>query len=236
MQKSGYVLLIKILWLLSCSSITMANNAQPVTKYHLMTARDIKAQSFSNITIQNKTGGATTVYGLYINTFADNTPLPHDCTAPNVLYSPNAVFPNTYAAGAFVAPIALRTNQKIPIGKNYLYNMIYTAIYYGNQAGAPISNPPMPCALPGCSWDVTTPSTAPDVAGDEWCIYLGVLAPTAGNSTTSNVPPMANLVNDAGAGYNYNAVVQYGYIGPIICNDNTLTCAVNTAQNVAFPQ
>lgn len=53
-------------------------------------------------------------------------------------------------------------------------------------------------------------------------------------TTTANVPPMANLVSNTG--YNYDLVTQYGYIGPISCDDNTLTCSVYRAQNVAFPK
>ena len=226
MKKNTYFLFVDMLLLLLSTTIATADNVHNINERNLMTARDIQTNSFSNITIQNKTGEAITVYGLYINQFADNTPTPHDCTSPNTLY---LAYPTYAAAGAFVSPIALATNQTIPIGKNYLYNMIYTAIYYGNQTAAP-----MPCTLPGCSWPGNGSSVAPDQTGDEWCVYLGILAPAAGNSTTSNVPPMAKPVSDTG--YNYDVVTQYGYIGPISCDDQTLTCSVSRAQNVAFPK
>ena len=234
MKKNTYLLCVELLLLL-CTSMANAENAQNITKYDLMTVRDIKTNSFSNITIQNKTGEAITVYGLYINTFADNTPVPHDCTAPNDLYSAQILYPSyPVAAGAFVTPIALAKNQKVPIGKNYLYNMIYTAIFFRKNI-TPL--PSMPCRLPGCGWStITNDSPTRDIPGVEWCIYLGVLAPAAGNSTTSNVPPMANLVNNDNPEYKYDLVKQYGYIGPISCDDKTLTCSVSTAQNVAFPQ
>lgn len=64
---------------------------------------------------------------------------PHDCPAPHALYS--AAYPSPYAAGAFVTPVALTNNQKIQIGKNYSYNMIYTAIYFGNQPTSGASAP-----------------------------------------------------------------------------------------------
>lgn len=227
MNKNTCLLLVEMLLLLLSTTIATADKVHNVIEQNLMTVRDIKDNSFSNITIQNKAGKAITVYGLYVNQFADNTPLPHDCRTPRTLY---VVYPSV-AAGAFVSPIALTNNQKIPIGKNYLYNMIYTAIYYGNQT---TSGAQMPCTLPGCSWPGNGSSVPADQTGDEWCIFLGILAPAAGNSTTSSVPPMANLVR--GTGYNYDLVTQYGYIGPISCDDQTLTCSVSRAQNVAFPQ
>ena len=227
MKRNGYRLFIDMFWLLLCSSLTNAgsvnNHEQLVPEHPLMTSRDIITHSLpSNITIQNKTGDAITVYGLYINQFADNSPPPNDCTSPTLLYSGSP----PKAAGAFVSRVALGNNQKIELGANYLYNMIFSAIYYGNQTSS------MPCFLPGCSWPATG-STSADTPGTKWCIYLGVLAPASGNSTTSNVPPMAKLVSDSG--YNYDLVTQYGYIGPITCDDLTLTCSVSRSQNVPFP-
>ena len=131
MKRNGYRLFIDMFWLLLCSSLTNAgsvnNHEQLVPEHPLMTSRDIITHSLpSNITIQNKTGDAITVYGLYINQFADNSPPPNDCTSPTLLYSG---FPPK-AAGAFVSRVALGNNQKIELGANYLYNMIYTAIFF----------------------------------------------------------------------------------------------------------
>jgi len=133
------------LWCKACLLLSVSSLAQAKNELHpLMTARDIRANTFSNVTIQNKTGAPITVYGLYVNQFAKSTT---NCTAPAVLYS--ASLPAN-AGGAFVTPVFFTTNQKIPIGQNYLYNMLYTAIYYGNQSTA------MPCTLPGCSWPLDT--------------------------------------------------------------------------------
>ena len=226
MKRHGYRLFVEILLLLFCSSMVKADNINPhqspLTEPQLMTSRDVITHSFSNITIQNKTGAAATVYGLYINQFAAAASSSSDCTSPSILY---LTYPNILAGGAFVAPVTLTNNQKAPIGKNYLYNMIFSAIYFGNQ-----TNPTMPCTLPGCSWfspDNSNPN-------DRWCIYLGLLAPSQGNASTANVPPYGYLVS--GPGYNYDLVTNYGYIGPIRCDDRTLTCSVSRPQTVAFPK
>ena len=119
-------------------------------------------------------------------------------------------------------PVTIMANQKIPIGQNFLYHMLYTAIYYNNQP-----TPTSPCTLPGCKWFT-------DTSVISWCIFLGALSPAGSNTaTTSSVPPYGEAVS--GAGYNYNLVTQYSYIGPITCNDQNLTCSVSSAQNVAFP-
>ncbi len=198
--------------LLLCASWVSADNLKP----QLLTARDVVNNTYSNISIQNKTGAAITVYGVYVNQFASTN---GDCTSPTVLYSGTPA----HAAGAFVTPMPLNTNQSVLIGQNYLYNMLYTAIYYGNQPSTTL-----PCMLPGCSW---SGDASP---ADQWCIYLGVMSPSTDTTAAASVPPYANLMT--GEGYNYDLVTHYSYIGPITCNDQTLTCSVATAQNVPFPQ
>lgn len=179
-----------------------------------MTARDIYARSFSNITLQNKSGASATVYALYVPQLGYTTTT---CNVATILYT------STNAGGTFSTPVAMTANQKIQIGQNFLYNMLYTAIYYNNQISAP-----SPCTLPGCTW-------LTDASVVHWCIFLGALSPASSNtSTTSSLPPYANAVS--GTGYNYDLVTHYSYVGPITCNDENLTCSVSSAQNVAFPQ
>jgi hypothetical protein len=171
--------------------------------------------ALSNITLQNKSGSPVTVYALYVPQLSYTST---DCNLSTVLYT------STNASGAFLMPVTMMANQKIPIGQNFLYNMLYTAIYYYNQQALT----PSPCTLPGCTWGVT------DTTVYNWCIFLGALSPASGNTaTTSSVPPYAGAVS--GAGYNYDLVTQYNSIGPITCNDQNLTCSVSSAQNVAFP-
>jgi hypothetical protein len=194
---------------------TLENNEHSLANRKLMTARDINANSLSNITLQNKLGTPVTVYALYVPQLSYTST---DCNFATVLYT------STNAGGAFLMPVTIKANQKIPIGQNFLYNMLYTAIYYNNQQALS----PSPCTLPGCTWGIT------DTTVYNWCIYLGALSPAGGNTaTTSSVPPYGQAVN--GAGYNYDLVTQYSYIGPITCSDPNLTCSVTRAQNVAFP-
>ena len=242
-KRRNYGLLPNIGLFLSFASITWADNLNPKTELlankQLMSARDVVGRSFSNITIQNKTGAPITVYGLYINQLGYNQAA--NCVSATALYpinvNPDISNPSNLAGGAFVTPISFMTNQKLPIGQNYLYNMLYTAIYYNNQlpncTHDTTSAPPdvcSPCTLPGCTW-FTDINIYP---AENWCIYLGVLSPAKNNTASaSNVPPYGYAVR--GAGYNYDLVTQYNYIGPITCDDRTLTCSVATTQNVPFP-
>lgn len=212
MRRYGAVMLTLLATMAGADTIN--HKEPPLATHKLMTARDLRASSLSNITLQNKSGAAVTVYGLYVPQLAYTTT---DCSGSTALYTPGN------AGGAFVMPVSMRANQKLPIGQNFLYNMLYTAIYYANQPSIT-----SPCTLPGCAWLPT------DATVYNWCIYLGALSPAGGNTATnSRVPPFAAAVT--GAGYNYDLVTQYAYIGPITCNDQTLTCYVSSAQNVAFP-
>jgi hypothetical protein len=202
MKKIGSTLLLMLL-----ASTTEANTLK------LMTARDVYASSLSNVTLQNNSGTPVTVYALYVPQLSyTNT----DCNLATILYT------STNTSGAFLMPVTIMPNQKIPIGQNFLYNMLYTAIYYNNQISSP-----SPCTLPGCTWFT-------DTSVIKWCVFLGALSPAASNTaTTSSAPPYGETVS--GAGYNYDLVTQYSYIGPITCNDQNLTCSVSNTQNVAFP-
>lgn len=184
-----------------------------------MTARDVlHSDSPSNIYLQNNRGSTVTVYGLYVRQYASVEP-GQNCTAPEVMYSGVG----NITAGAFVAPVAINAGKRVAIGSNYLYNMLYTANYY-IQITIP-SSPPG-CQLPGCTW-------GSDMHTYNWCIYLGALAPNSNSSDyTASVPPAADAAS--GVGYNYNLISSYGYLGPISCDDQTLTCTVETQQTQAF--
>jgi hypothetical protein len=100
--------------------------------------------------------------------------------------------------------------------------MILNAIYYA----AVVASPPPNCALPGCTWGT-------DTTKYNWCIYLGAFSPQSNSSSyTSNVPPAVTAAS--GSGYNYNLITSYVYLGPISCDDQTLTCSVATPQTQSF--
>lgn len=183
------------------------------------TARDISTSpSESHVKLHNTAATSTVVYGVYIRQFAYVTP-GQSCISPTAIYSSTI---NT-AAGAMVMPVTIGANSEVSIGANYLYNMIYNAMYY-----VQVVNPSSPpgCALPGCTW-------GSDLTAYNWCIYVGVIAPvTVTASYTSKVVPSTTTVS--GGGYNYNRVSDYHYIGPITCNDQTLTCSLSTAQVQSF--
>ena len=180
-------------------------------------AKDLSESAYSNVTIQNKTGASVQSSGLYINTLASVAAAVKSCSSPAVLYNSGD------AGGSFVSLIPFQNNQTIQISANYLYNMIFTAIFYANSQPSTLT----PCALPGCTW--TT-----DSAPVSWCIYLGAMSPRGGNtSSTAVVPPYSYPVNDTG--YHYDLVSHYHYIGPITCDDTAMSCSVSSIQNQTFP-
>lgn len=185
-----------------------------------LTSKDLLVNnSNSNISLYNSTGGAVTVYGLYIRQFALVTP-GQSCDHATTIYSTSQ---NT-TAGAFVMPVQINPGQRAAVGANYLYNMIYEADYY---VGIIIPSSPPGCQLPGCTWGA-------DTTAYDWCIYLGALAPISTSAGyTSNVPPSTDLAS-SGVTYNYNLISSYVYLGPISCNDQTMTCATSTQQSQSF--
>lgn len=185
-----------------------------------MTPRDLMHNdAFSNINLHNNRNATTTVYGLYVRQFSYVTP-GSSCNNSTVIYPTSQ---NT-TVGSFVAPTDIRAGQSAPIGSNYLYNMIYEAMYFVFLV-FPV-NPPG-CALPGCTW-------GSDTTMYNWCIYLGAIAPVSTSADfTSNVPPSTFLASLSGF-YNYNLINNYISLGPISCNDQTLTCKVANQQTQSF--
>lgn len=214
--------ILKFLLILFFSSFFIPTFAQ--TNFSgFMTSRDLlnitSNGPLSNISLQNNRNAATTVYGLYVRQYAYVMP-GQSCNNARIIY-PAA---NNITAGAFLMPIVINPGRKAAIGSNYLYNMLYEAIYYENII---IPSSPPGCALPGCMW-------GSDTTQYNWCIYLGALAPVSTSSGyTSTVPPSADVASSTGL-YNYNLISNYIYLGPIACNDRTLTCSAANQQVQAF--
>ena len=185
---------------------------------NFVTPRDIASrQSWSNVKLKNLSASPKTIYGIYIRQMAYVTP-GQSCDSAVPIFDAS----ENLAVGAVVMPVTMVAQGETPVGKNYLYNMIYSANYYimTNVFSTPY------CALPGCKW-------GSDSAIYNWCIYLGALAPiSVTDGYTANAPPFALPVS--GMGFNYNVVADYDYIGPISCNDMTLTCSVLTPQSQSF--
>lgn len=184
-----------------------------------MTPRDLlSANSVSNINLRNSRSSAVTVYGLYVRQFSYVASGSTSCSGATPMYSSSQ---NT-TAGSFVTPTVINAGKSAALGSNYLYNMLFQAIYYIS-----INFPNAACELPGCTW-------GSDPTIYNWCIFLGALAPvvtTAGY--TANVPPSADVAS-SGASYDYNLISSYVSLGPIACNDQTLTCTVATQQTQSF--
>ncbi len=203
-----------------------AQNKDP-NLYSLMTARDMRENALSNVTITNHANQPVSVAGLFIASFDIN-----DCSActGNIAAGDNA-------GGAVVSPVTFKTNQSVPIGQNFLYNMLYNGIYYLKTIIG------SPCSLPGCSW----PGDDPSVHG--WCITINAMSRDSnytssnfqnGSNPPANVPAYAAAGNSIPFNYKYDLIdpntlgTGNACIGPIVCDDQTLTCTVNTAQNESF--
>jgi hypothetical protein len=206
--------------LFSFFALPMTNAFSQSNSFEFMTPRDLlESNSPSNINLQNNRSTNANVYGLYVRQFSYVTP-GNSCDTATVIYSTTT---NT-TAGAFVSPVTINAGKSAALGSNFLYNMIYQANYYVNIIFP--SSPPG-CALPGCTW-------GSDTTPYNWCIYLGAIAPITHTSDyTSNVPPSTDLASSSG-NYDYNLISSFNYLGPISCNDRTLTCSVVNQQTQSF--
>lgn len=184
-----------------------------------MTPRDIlRNDAISGINLRNNGSSAATVYGLYVRQFSFVAP-GDTCDTATVMYPSSS----NITAGSVVMPIVIPAGKSAAIGSNYLYNMIYEANYYVHII---VPSSPPGCALPGCTW-------GSDTTIYNWCIYLGALGPASTSpGYTANVPPSASAAS--GGGYNYNLISSYVDLGPISCNDQTLTCSVANPQTQSF--
>ena len=207
---------------LLCSSFTLfvtplvMGNA--VVDSFLSSSDVIRAAPGSHLNLQNNSGELKTVYGLYVHRLSYVMP-GQSCDSAISLYSGV----DNRNAGAFLAPVQIAKANKAQVGSNYLYNMLYDAIYY-YRVITPVS--PAGCSLPGCTW-------GDDTSQVDWCIYLGALAPNNNSETYSSVvPPFADPV--ATADYNFNLVTDYHYLGPIHCDDEQMSCSAATTQIQSF--
>lgn len=193
----------------------------------LMTLQDISNQAVSNISISNRTGNPITVNGLFVASFDVN-----DCSMCF-----GSVVAGDNVSGTFVAPVYFKNNQTVSVGQNYLYNMLYNGIYYVKTTVGS-----SPCSLPGCSWPGDDPSV-------RWCLGLNAMSLnsnytysffTNGANPPAAAPPYGAAGSSNAYHYNYDLInpntlsVGSACLGPITCNDQTLTCVVNTAQNTSF--
>lgn len=199
-----------------------------LTAYSLMTKRDMKDNTLSKITITNNTNQSITVSGLFIASFDVN-----DCSSCF-----GSIVSGDNLGGAVVSPVTFKSNQAVSMGANFLYNMLYNGIYYiKNTAGS------SPCSLPGCSW----PGDDTNVRG--WCITINAISPNSnytysnyknGSNSASNTPAYSSAGNSTPFNYKYDLVdpstlgTGSACLGPITCDDKTLTCKVSTAQNESF--
>lgn len=192
-----------------------------------LTGQDAANHSLSNITLINRTNQPINVYGLFIATYDIN-----DCSSctGNVVSGDNLL-------GAVVQPVFFNVNQSIPIGQNYLYNMLYNGLYALNsQSITP------PCLLPGCSWPGDTP-----IQG--WCLNIGALSLHSNytysfyakeNYLPASIVPFTEAATNVAYNYNYDLINPELFgngaacIGPITCNDQSLTCSVRTPQSQSF--
>jgi hypothetical protein len=172
----------------------------------------------SSFKIKNSGSSSAVVYGLYIRQFS-YVAAGQSCDSAIPMYSSSQ---NT-TAGAMVMPVTIPAHSEAVVGANYLYNMIYTANYYVRIL---IASSPPGCALPGCTW-------GSDTTIYNWCIYVGAMAPVSVSAGyTAKVVPSTTAVS--GAGFNYDLISNYNYIGPISCDDQNMTCSVASSQTQSF--
>ena len=194
----------------------------------LMTPYDLLQRGSSNLNLTNHTGSPLTVYGVYLSGVAFITP-GLSC-AVGVQNEGQNVLNGSGAQGSIVVPVSFATGQSIPIGQNYLYNMLYNFLYWELKDATGLV-----CALPGCSWPG-------DRGPYNWCLKVGGLSAQAPNnfaaSGGANTPPYAYPQNDPYGPYAYDLIpnpVNYVWIGPFTCNDQSLTCSTETTQYQPFP-
>ncbi|MFA6302845.1 MAG: hypothetical protein WC627_06905 [Legionella sp.] len=220
------IFLLFLIIYLPCNASETGSLKQDPNALNLMTAFDLSNKmASSNLNLTNKSGQAVTVYGVYLYAVAWINP-GESCT-DDVITGGNSNF-GQYMAGTIVSPISFAEDQSVPIGQNYLYNMLYTWIYFGSFNGFGFS-----CALPGCSWPG-------DTGPYNWCFKLGSESPKALYTFSpflANVTPFSWPTDSIFDNYAYDLnpnVNNYNWLGPFTCDDKTVTCAAATPQFQAF--
>lgn len=204
-----------------CLSFFSASVFAKTTVSGFMTPHDLTSNdAASNIFLHNNRASAVTAYGLYVRAFSSVLPGQSCDNATPIFPDPPHIAPNINV-GAFLSPVTIGAGKSVVIGANFLYNMILQANYYATVYA------PHVCSLPGCTW-------GDDSTIYNWCIYLGALAPVATTADyTSNIPPSGEAASSAGQ-YDYNLIQDYVTLGPISCNDQTMTCTVANQQTQPF--
>lgn len=191
-----------------------------------VTSEDLQhSDSSSNILLKNSGSQAKTVYGLYLRELFYVTPGDTCDHATQIFPSLGVMLPDI-TVGSFLSPTTIYPGKSAPVGKNYLYNMIYQSSFY---IGIHVPSSPPGCALPGCTW-------GNDTTIYNWCINLGALSPVSTSTGyVSNVPPNTLEASSSGT-YDYNMISTGDYVtlGPISCSDATLTCEVSGQQVQTF--
>lgn len=212
--------------------VAQAKNNDPNT-YALMTMQDMQNNAVSNVTITNGTGQNIPAATLFISNYDAISPTDGDCSICT-----GGITGGGNLGGVVLSPVTFNPSQVLPIGQNYLYNMIYNGIYFIKTTAGSSA-----CALPGCSWPGDTPQ--------RWCLDINIISRHSSytySTYTSGSNPPANTPAYGAAGdsppdqfnYKYSLInpalqgVGNACIGPITCNDKTLTCTVSTAQNETF--
>lgn len=217
-----------LLCILSGAVLTMSVYAQnkDIENVGLMTAQDVREKSISNISITNGTNQTITSSGLFIASYDLN-----DCSACT-----GGIIGGDNLGGALVSFVTFGPNQSVPIGQNYLYNMIYNGIYYAR------SNISTPCFLPGCSWP-------DDIDIEGWCLTINAISLDSdytfsnyrnGSNPPSNTPAYGVAGDSTPFDYQYDLIDPLtlgggdACLGPIVCDDRTLNCKVSNAQSETF--
>ena len=225
MRKCAFFLSLIVHLPCMASEIALGPLKQDVNELSLMTAYDLSnSAASSNLNLTNNAGQALTVFGIYVYGIAWINP-GEDCTTG--VFSGNSM-QYQGMAGAIASPIPLAVGQSVPIGQNYLYNMVYTWFYWWARIG---STPP--CELPGCTW---TTDTQPY----NWCLQIGAASPQSSytySPSLANVPPFAWPTDSSGNNYAYDLIpntTAYTWLGPFTCSDTTLTCSTAVPQFQSF--
>jgi hypothetical protein len=225
-KRFSFLFLISTIFIFSACTYS-GRDQPPFGTGQLMTAQDVLNSAYSNISIRNAAGAPIVASGIYIESFDLN-----DCS-----FCSGSVIGGNNVMGAVPGPVFFPAGESIKIGQNYLYNLIYNGIYFISQ------NSSAPCLLPGCSW----PGDNTGVTG--WCLSIGVMSRNSaytfssyanGSHSPSNVVPFSEAVTSNPFNYKYDLIdpntlgVGGPCIGPVVCNDETLTCTVSTPQSQSF--
>lgn len=169
------------------------------TEQQLATGRDILVKDSSSlITLNHNTGGTISSTGIYIQALCYNS----GCTTTTNGYQNK----NGLAFGAIYSGVTFLNNDSVTIGSNFLYNMIYHALYQANQTSGSIGS-------------TYTPGQAGS-SGNAWYIKLGVITSTPG--------PLSNTIGSEALSYGSATSIS------ITCDDAAFTCTAGSSSTQSF--